>query len=348
MIDNPASPAPITARLVSRWQSFWFDIRPAYPLGLIRIAFGALMVAWTLSLLPDLRVFFGPNGLMPRPFLQDGAWSVFALWNSDMALLIGWCVLLICSVALTLGWHSRLAAVMVFVLVVSLQRRDILVFNSGDVLIRIEALFLAVSPCGAALSLDRRRAVGRFWSAQDRAVWPIRLFQVQLSLIYLTTVYVKLDGNGWRDGSAVSYALRIQDMLIVSAPQWITTDQVLMNIATWGTVMLEIALGVLVWNRLCRPWVLTAGLVMHTMIMVSICIGFFSLAMFVLYLAFVPPDFIARRGFGRLATDVHHAGPEDDVLDRPPLPVDGDQQQTDGEQHTRDGAESGHHKRNAV
>jgi hypothetical protein len=39
----------------------------------------------------------------------------------------------------------------------------------------------------------------------------------------------------------------------------------------------------------CRPWVLAAGVVMHFMIDIGIIIGIFSYAMFVLYLAWVPP-----------------------------------------------------------
>ena len=62
-----------------------------------------------------------------------------------------------------------------------------------------------------------------------------------------------------------------------------------MNLATYGTLAMELALGVLVWNRRARPWVLAMGFAMHVSIAYSIRVGFFSLAMFTLYLAFVPP-----------------------------------------------------------
>ena len=77
------------------------------------------------------------------------------------------------------------AALTLFVLILSFEHRDVWVFNSGDLAVRIEALFLAISPCGAALSLDQVRSAGKFWSAQQRPQWPIRSMQVQLSLIYL-------------------------------------------------------------------------------------------------------------------------------------------------------------------
>jgi vitamin K-dependent gamma-carboxylase-like protein len=176
----------------------------------------------------------------------------------------------------------------------SFQRRDPWIFNAGDIVVRLEALFLALSPCGAALSLDQRRRTGSFWSAQSRPVWPVRLLQVQLSIIYLASVQVKLSGQTWLQDSAVSYALRLEDMQRLPAPHWYTTNALMMNAATWGALAIELAVGVLVWNRRFRPWVLAAGVAPHLMIDINIEIGIFSYAMFVLYLAWISPDSVRR------------------------------------------------------
>jgi hypothetical protein len=289
--DRPRSPV---TNAVERWRHFWFRPEPAYTLGLVRIAFGVLATAWALSLLPNLNDFFGRDGVVPPGRLPDYQWSLLEVWTSDRAILISWIVLMVSGIALTVGWHSRIAAALVFVLIMSLCRRDFMVLNSGDVLVRIEAFLLAISPCGTALSLDQRRGTGSFWSAQTRPRWPIRLMQVQLSLIYLSTVQAKLSGDTWREGTAVSYALRYEDMLLMPIPDWLRTNALLTNVATWATLVLEIMIGILVWNRRLRPWVLAAGVVMHTMIMATIAVGFFSLAMFVLYLAFIQPDTVRR------------------------------------------------------
>ena len=292
MIDNDSSER--RSVVSATWRRFWFTPEPAYPLGLVRIAFGALAAAWTVSLLPDLTAQFGDQGVMPHQPTGDYVWGLFGIASSDQALLIGWVILLVSTAALTLGWHSRVAALTVFVLIHSFEQRSPFVFNSGDGLIRVLALVLALSSCGAALSLDRRRASGSFWSAEVRAPWAIRLLQVQLSLVYLSTVNAKMAGDSWREGTAVSYALRYDDMLIVTPPSWLTTNALLMNAATWGTLALELAIGILVWVKPLRRWVLCAGLLMHLTIMVTIGVGFFTPAMFVLYLAFVPPDTVRR------------------------------------------------------
>jgi hypothetical protein len=276
------------------WRGFWFRPEPAYTLGLIRIAFGAIAIAWTVSLLPDLNDFFGSDGVLPRQPAVPFEWGVFEFWTDDRALAIGWAVLLLSAIAMTIGWHSRLAALIVFVLIMSFEFRNSYIFNSGDNLLRVEALFLALSPCGAALSLDQKRMTGTFWTAQIRAPWLVRLLQIQLSLIYLATFQIRMTGEKWPQGTAMSYALRLEDMLIIPAPQWISTNALLMNVATWGTLLLELAIGILVWNRRCRPIVLAAGFVLHSAILVSVAVGFFTPAMFVLYVAFVSPETIRR------------------------------------------------------
>lgn len=285
-------------------QRFWFEPQAAYSLGLVRMAFGALAVGWTFSLLTDLHPLFGPHGVEPQQLPGGYQWGVFAIWASDRALTIGWVVLLVSAIALTIGWHSRLAALAVFVLILSFEHRNLWVFNSGDLAMRIEALILALSPCGAALSLDQRRRTGRFWSAQQRSRWPLRLMQVQLSLIYLASAQAKLSGTAWPQGTAVSYALRLPDMSLISLPQWMTTSSLLMNLATWAILFVELSIGILVWHNRLRPWVLAVGVVMHTVIMMTIAVGFFTLAVFVLYLAFVPARVVQRlpREVRRIAT----------------------------------------------
>jgi len=157
-------------------------------------------------------------------------------------------------------------------------------------LIRVEALFIALAPSGAALSIDQRRRTGMFWTAQMRAPWVIRLMQIQVSILYLASVRWKLSGTAWPEGTAVSYALRLKDMLIAPVPQWFIENPLLINIATWGALAVELSLGVLVWNRRLRPWVLLAGVGMHASIMLTMGVGFFTPAVFVLYLAFISPE----------------------------------------------------------
>lgn len=323
------------AAVLERWNGFWFAPQPAVTLALVRIAFGALIIGWALSLTADLRAFFGPNGVQPQPPSIPFSWGLLSVWRSDAAAVVLWAVLLLAGVALLLGWRSRLAAVIVFVCVLSFERREPFVFNSGDGLVRIEALFLALAPSGAALSLDRRRIAGSFWDVSDRALWPLRLMQLQLSLIYLATVHDKLTGATWNDGTAASYSLRLADLRNVAVPTWLAMNPLLMNAVTWGTLLVELAVGVLVWRRRWRPWVLGAGIAMHLTILLTLKVGFFTFAIFVLYLAFTPPE-TAQRWVSRLRGAPHRPHAVEPEPSRP-----ADEPEPTGEAEAGDQAQAG-------
>ncbi|HEX9833965.1 MAG TPA: HTTM domain-containing protein [Mycobacterium sp.] len=75
-----------------------------------------------------------------------------------------------------------------------------------------------------------------------------------------------------------------------SPPDWVLNNLMIANVLTWGTLAIEVAIGVLVWKQKWRPWVLAMGVALHLSISVFLEVGFFSAAMFVLYLAFIPTD----------------------------------------------------------
>jgi hypothetical protein len=276
--------------LVNLWRTFWFRQEPAHTLGLVRIAFGGILVFWTLWMWQGLYAGFGTDGVVPNPPARAFVWGVFHEFTSNQALVIGWFVLLGASIALMVGWHSRLAAVVVFILVMSLERRNPGIFNGGDALLRIESVYMMLAPCGAALSLDQRRRTGSFWSAQQIRPWALRLLQIQLSIVYLSTVVAKLSGETWHNGTAVLYSLNLTDLQTFHLPSFISHNLLLSNVMTWGTLVIEVAIGLLVWNRRCRPWVLLGGVVLHLSISLAIEVGFFTFVTFVLYLAFIPAE----------------------------------------------------------
>ncbi|KAB7752106.1 HTTM domain-containing protein [Mycolicibacterium mucogenicum] len=277
-----------TRDAVRAWRTFWFHTEPGYTLGIVRITFGVLAFLWSLELGIDLYDKFAVDGIVPEAPTYPFLWGLFYVYQSHQAFLIGWIVLMVASIVMTVGWHSRLASIVVFVMIMSFERRNPWIFNSGDALIRIISLYLALSPCGAALSLDQRRRTGSFWTAQKIKMWSLRLLQVQVSIIYIGTVISKLHGDTWQNGTAVSYSLRLQDMLILPTPHWMTDTPLVANAMTWGTLLVEFAVGVLVWNKRWRTRVLIAGVFLHLTIMLTMVVGFFSIAMFVLYLSFVP------------------------------------------------------------
>jgi HTTM domain len=113
---------------------------------------------------------------------------------------------------------------------------------------------------------------------------------VQVSILYIAAVWAKVRGTTWNDGTAVSYAFRIEDVSRFPVPGFVTDSLILANLMTFGTLAVELSIGILVWNRVLRPWVLLLGVGLHLGIDYAVRVGFFSYAVLVAYVAFVPPD----------------------------------------------------------
>jgi hypothetical protein len=295
-------------RVWSSWERFWFEPVETSTVALFRIAFGLLVLGYSLSLAPALFAFYSDDGILPSQPHYSGtlAWGLLGVFPSDAAVLVFYFLLLIGSLLLLVGLQARIAAIVVFVCLVSFGRRDPWVLNSGDLLVQVLAFYMLLMPSGAALSLDRSLSTpGRFWEFPVRSMWPLRLVQVQVSILYIAAVWAKVRGDTWNDGTAVSYAFRIADVARFPVPDFVTDSLVLSNLLTYGTLAVELSLGILVWNRVLRPWVLILGVGLHLGIDYAVRVGFFSFAVLVAYIAFVPPA--AARSF-ILATRDRFAG----------------------------------------
>lgn len=328
-------------KVLGAWDRFWFTPRPTSTAAVVRVAGALVLLASAVTLGPDVLAFFGPEAIMPRqPAFEDsglrGVWSALGR-NPSATLVIGlYVVLVVGALCLLVGFHSRLAALAVFVAMVSFTRRTPVVFNSGDALLRNLSFYLLLVPGGAALSVDRWRKVrkarrrgdgegaGTFWAFPARAVWPLRLMQIQLSVAYLTAVWAKVVGSTWREGTAVVYALQVDFVRRLPLPGVFVESVLLSNILTFGTLATELAIGLLVWSRRARPVILWVGVAFHLALDYAFRVGFFSYAMFVLYLAFIPPETMEAwlsRGRERLAlrrerrrsTEAEGSRPEGDV-----------------------------------
>lgn len=278
------------------WERFFFTPTSTAPLAIVRIAFGLTVTLWTATQLPYLFTFYGPSGLLPEPpAIGPWQWGLLTTSNSVIMLSVVFLATLLAGIALTIGASPRLAAVVVLLGLIAFERRNPFVLNSGDILLRVMAVYFVFAPSGESLSSDRwRRDRAHFWEFPRRAPWAMRMLQVQVSIIYLAAVWAKLQGEPWRNGTAVSFALRMLDQLRAPSPELVAGSGLLTEWLTFGTLLIELSVGILVWNRRLRPWVLGAGALLHLGIEVFIMVGFFSIGMWVLYLVFLSPEWTER------------------------------------------------------
>lgn len=283
-------------RAVDAWNRWWFTPRSIAPLVPLRIVLGLLVALWGVSLVADARAFLGPDGVLPVVPDVRIRMGLLQLWRTDTAAVLVAAACIPAGLAVALGWRTRATTILAFLLLLSVSRRNAWILNSGDALLRHALLFLAMTPAGAAWSLDQRRTdrANAFVHFPRAAPWGLRLLQLQLSFVYLFSTISKLLGEPWLRGTALADAWRIGDIARFGVPMWLYDSAFAIALFTYATLVIEAALAFLLWNRRLRPYVALAGVLLHIGIEITMSVGFFSLVSVTLYLAFVEPSTVER------------------------------------------------------
>ncbi|WP_223642641.1 hypothetical protein [Corallococcus sp. EGB] len=265
------------------------------PLGVLRIGVAALLLiqAWSLSeSLPELLsnrgwVPWSVSEALASPAVPrvDAVVAALApLGISQVAGLQGLAfVYVVALLGLLLGLHTRVSAVVAWVIHTVLLN-SISFFSYGvETFAHISLFYCVVMPVGTAFSLDMR--AGRLSGAPSAlATLSLRVLQLHLSLIYLSTGLEKLLGPVWRDGTAI-WEVLMQPQYGQFDFAWLAAVPWLVKLSTWGTLAVEVGYAFCIWPRRTRGlWVaLTLG--MHLGIAVMMGLWMFSGMMAVLTFA---------------------------------------------------------------
>ncbi len=286
-------------RLATLWSRFWFLPRSTMNITWIRILLGITVIGWGLALLPDFATFFFDDGLFPRP--SYGRWQAGILqWlDEDWAAVATLGALFLSALSLVLGRGVRLAAPVMWYALMSLQQDITVMMNASDVLIRLWAFYFAVFAVltpGRFLSLGPRGARqpdgSRRWPIGP--AWILRIFQLQLTAIYVATVIEKAPGTRWHDGTAAPIALGLEEFERFWIPQAVRENLIIGNLSTWIAIGLEITLPLLLWNRRTRLFGIVAGIGLHFGFDYAMRLGYFFPGMLIGYVSFMRPGDLQR------------------------------------------------------
>ena len=287
------STARSTDRLRALLHRAFVAPRPAWPLAIARVLLGVAILGWAVTMTVDVSTFLSDDGLVPTANAHTG-WRWIPL-DSPSSARLALAALVGASIAIIIGWRPTVWLVVAFALLVAIQRRNPYITNSGDLVLRDLALLLAFCPTGAALSVDRIRRDGRraFFTSALVAPWGTRLVQLQMMVVYLFAVRSK-NGSSWSDGSAVSTAFRLDDLQRFGPVQILIDNVTVVALITWSTLIVELALGTLLWSKRLRPALIVLGVLLHLTIDASMLVGFFGLAMIAGLMTFLDADWIER------------------------------------------------------
>jgi Vitamin K-dependent gamma-carboxylase len=279
---------------VEAWNEFFFAEQSPIPIALFRILYGMATLATLLLTRDDWIAWYGPHAWVSLSTMQafepGPRLNLFTVMPASVfwVQLLFW-VFAASAVCLTIGFLTRLNSVVVYVCLASIQQRNLFILHGGDTFLRVAGFFLIFSAAGAALSVDR---LIRIWRGKEgveippRRPWAQRMIQFELSLVYFVGFCWKVAGAMWVQGTALSYIYRLDELQRFPLPWWFL-NETLMKLATWFTLILEFALGVLIWIREIRYYLLAIGLVFHLSIEYSMNIPMFQWDVLTAYVLFI-------------------------------------------------------------
>ncbi len=274
---------------------FFFKPQPVDNLGLMRVLFGLLLLFNWYMIWSYLDVFWGVDGLISlKTSMEYGSSIRFSLFdfmpNDPRVPALIALVNLVAAVGVTLGLFTRTSMVLAFMTVLSFQNRNDFILNSGDIVLRNILFFMMFSAAGKAYSLDRWFHTLRFGKSTSPVMerpWALRLIQIQFCVIYIATVLFKIKGTHWVDGTAVYIATRLEEFVRVPFP--LLNNLAVIKFMTWSTLIVELAMGTLVWFKDLRYWVLLSGIGLHIGIELVMSIPMFEWVMVATMLSLVDP-----------------------------------------------------------
>lgn len=237
-------------------------------------------------------------------------------------------ILMAIAVAVILGWRTRLMTLLLIVGIGALTERNGLVGDQGDNIARIGMIFMLFMNTAERWSLDARRrrrvlAAGPVSTAQRLLAglpvlppWltnPIHnaallAIALQLFILYTASALYKVQGGLWQEGTALYYPLSLHEYAVFPwLNQLLTTNAVMVTLATYFAVFVQLFFAVGLLHPLTRRLALLGVIAMHIGIAVLMGLPWFSLSMiafdaiFVSTATFVALDALLRRRLAPVA-----------------------------------------------
>ncbi|KYG62380.1 hypothetical protein AZI86_16210 [Bdellovibrio bacteriovorus] len=277
---------------------FWFMTASARAMAGTRIILGLALLYDALSYLPERHAMFGEGGVFgpagsersfPTLLKFFGiSGDVFALSPIGLDFVYA---LFICGILLfTLGSLYRVSAFTVWIILNYFTLRNYLVFDSGHNLAANLMFFMIFVPADRVASVGaylKTRSFKNLWQEQlIKNAWAVRAMQFQMSILYFSTFIYKLDGPNWRAGTAVYYATRLPPYFRTQF-EFLVSSGILINLATYGTLIIEGVLAVLIWIPRLRYWLLALAICFHLALEATMVINIFQWVMVAGLLSFI-------------------------------------------------------------
>jgi len=283
------------------WNKFFFAKRSPTPVALFRIIYSVMVIATLVLLRPDWFAWYGSHAWVSletmRSMEPGPRLNLFTLIpQRDVWIGAFYWVALGSAICLLFGFLTRASSILVFLCLTSIDQRNLYILHGGDTFLRVAGFFLMFAPAGAAISVDR---LIRVWRGREGAEvmpcapWAQRMIQFELAMLYFATFCWKIQGVPWTQGTALYYVYHVDELQRFPVPSFLLRPTIL-KIGTWFGLALEFSLGILIWVRELRYYLLACGLIFHLWLEYSINVPMFQWDVLTAYILFIEPEDLSR------------------------------------------------------
>ena len=255
-----------------RFERFWFRPLSIAPLLTFRIVFGLLLGAGALRFLlagwietlyvePDFYFhFYGFDWVRPL-----GATGMYALYAT----------IALSGLLVALGAFYRLSTWVLFLSFTYAELADATNYLNHYYLVCLLLFGLLFVPAHRAFSVDVWR--GATTAVRSVPAWCIRIFMVQLTLVYFFAGFAKLNSD-WLF-HAMPLAVWLPERTHLPVLGYFFQFGWVAYAFSWFGALYDLSIGFLLWNKKLRPWAYAAVIVFHGLTRVLFNIGLFPYIM---------------------------------------------------------------------
>ncbi len=275
---------------------------------ILRILFGIAILIVLVPSYADRRYLWGAGAWWVEPEASRRGWwePLRLLFPKDNAIVFetSFHVLLLLAVLFLVGFQTRWVTPVLLVFWVGLSTNSTLLGNGGDTLMRIVLLFVVFADLSRHFSVDawmrsrRGSRPSRFaarmprWVPSWTGTWAhntvLILCVFQILLVYLVSSVLKFQGEEWMNGTAIYYALSIDQFHVLPALSQLAWQSApMVALATWTALWVQMLFPVLILWKPTRYVAVVLITGMHLGIAVLLGLWPFSLAMIALDLLLV-------------------------------------------------------------
>ena len=194
---------------------FTFDLRS---LALFRILFGLVILGDLIFRGQFIEDFYTDQGVLPRSAVRwtfHGPWniSLHLLWGSWGAQSVLFLLTGLCVLSMTVGLHTRVSTILSWLLIDSMQVRHLGVLQGGDDIVRVMLFWSIFAPLGERFSCDQALRDPHKYSTHSHRSLGAAFLVLQLCIVYWFTAALKLHPIWYFEGSAVYYALSLEEFV---------------------------------------------------------------------------------------------------------------------------------------